>query len=318
MSSSHPYYIQFYPTLRCTMSCSFCFNAGLKEIGDMPAEDFRKMARILAHSGIREIDFLGGEPTLHSGIEEMADIALSLGLKTSVSSNGSRIPVAKRLIDAFGDACVLGISLNDGRSNSELDEFLSDSRPLVKSLYRKIGGLEQRIKSVLEKTHGKFYLIYPDIISGNREDSLPFHEFYDAISTTQRTMPAVEPVFCSGFLPESMRYPELSMTRCSAGVTKLGIMPDGSVFPCNLFFGMGEFYIGNIFTDGFADIWNSPKLSFFRRFEENRCSLKDCNLHAKCHGGCPAHSMKFYGTLDGPDPRCGGTLTMRQNLVRLK
>lgn len=304
MFSSNPHYIQFYPTLRCNMSCSFCFNAGLKKTADMPMDEFRKLTEVLALTRISGIDVLGGEPTLHSDIEEMIALARAYGLKVTLSSNGRRLPVARRLVDAFGDVCILGISLNNGEVNRELREFLAERRPVVKALYRKIGDLEPQIKSVLQKTHGKFHLIYPDIIAGNEADSLPFDEFYDGISVTRRTVPGIEPVYCSGFLPDSTQYPELSLTRCPAGVTKLGILPDGSTFPCNLFFGMEEFCLGNILTSKFEDIWNSPKLDFFRRFSQNHCPLDDCKHHETCHGGCPAHSLKFYGELDGPDPRC--------------
>lgn len=41
--------------------------------------------------------------------------------------------------------------------------------------------------------------------------------------------------------------------RCDAGVKKIAIMPDGSVFPCNLFAGFEEFRLSN-----FVLVFNLP------------------------------------------------------------
>jgi radical SAM protein with 4Fe4S-binding SPASM domain len=81
-------------------------------------------------------------------------------------------------------------------------------------------------------------------------------------------------------------------------------MPDGSVYPCNLFFGFEEFLLGNIFTDPFEEIWGHRQLSFFRTFSGNKCPRKDCELHHRCHGGCPAHSYAHFGKRSAPEPRC--------------
>lgn len=286
------------------MNCSFCFNAGITKSDDITVEVFRRLAGILAHAGVREIDILGGEPTLHSSIEEIVRAACGEGLAVSLSSNGSRVPVMMELLDAFGDSCSLGVSLNGAEIDSPLDAFLTVHKPLVKSLYRETAGSNESISAILSKGIRKYYLIYPDIIAGNRKHSIPFQQFHHAIETLRKSVPNTEPVYCSGFLPDAATYPGLLAARCSAGVTKLGILPDGSVFPCNLFFGMEEFYLGNILHDRFELIWNSPKLHFFRGFAKNRCPVSHCRLHAECHGGCPAHSVKYYGSLNGPDPRC--------------
>ena len=111
-------------------------------------------------------------------------------------------------------------------------------------------------------------------------------------------------VYCSGFLPDTVTYPDLASVRCPAGTTKLGVLPDGSVYPCNLLFGRPEFLLGNILTDPFEAIWNHTSLAFFRKFTQNRCPRRDCRLHVECHGGCPAQSLLLTGDLDAPDPRC--------------
>ncbi len=92
--------------------------------------------------------------------------------------------------------------------------------------------------------------------------------------------------------------------RCAGGVRKLSIMPDGTVFPCNLFHDCKGFEAGNIFRDRFSDIWEHPVLGLFRGHKKNSCNISDCNNLTSCTGGCPAHGYYHYGNTEMPDIRC--------------
>jgi radical SAM protein with 4Fe4S-binding SPASM domain len=301
--SDHPSYIQFYPTARCNMNCSFCFNNGLGMVGDMGIDEFREMVSVISGMGVASVDVLGGEPTLHREIEDLVRIALEAGLEVTMSTNGSRTRTMERLMNTFGKACKLGVSVN-GELPEDLDDFIKAYKPHVKSLFREGPELLSMIRMMLSKGVGEYHVIYPDVLPGNRETPVPFRRFHETVGRLRKSMPEVHPVYCSGFLPDAGAYPELLYTRCPAGVTKLGIMPDGSVYPCNLFFGNKEFYLGNILSSGLEDIWGSPRLDFFRRFERNGCPVTNCVLHTRCHGGCPAVGLKWFGRIDAPDPRC--------------
>jgi uncharacterized protein len=92
--------------------------------------------------------------------------------------------------------------------------------------------------------------------------------------------------------------------RCAGGVKKLAIMPDGSVYPCNLFQDVPEYYLGNIFTGDFHEIWSNSGLDFFRYTEGNNCRMTGCENFASCTGGCPAHGNFHAGNVNGADARC--------------
>ena len=92
--------------------------------------------------------------------------------------------------------------------------------------------------------------------------------------------------------------------RCAGGVRKLSIMPDGAVFPCNLFHGLKGFQIGNIFRDSFSTIWKHPGLDLFRRYQGNNCDIFTCENHGACTGGCPAHGFYHYSNPEASDIRC--------------
>ncbi len=93
-------------------------------------------------------------------------------------------------------------------------------------------------------------------------------------------------------------------TRCAGGVRKLSILPDGSVFPCNLLHCIDEFNLGNIFNEDFQFIWMNPKLGLFRKCKLNICSIDNCDNKHLCTGGCPAHGLYHYGDPNRPDIRC--------------
>jgi radical SAM protein with 4Fe4S-binding SPASM domain len=296
-----PDYIQFYPTTRCNRSCDFCFNRSLPETEDMPFAAFRRMIDMAASAGVRVLDIIGGEPTLHRDLPAMIERASSKGLGVNISSNGSDPAMLADIMRRFPRVAV-GISVNDRRELQDLERFIRKHRPVVKTV---LGGNTDHdlIEKVLELAPRRYYLIYRDALGrGETDDSLPFDRYLQTVGN--RYGSRVGTVFCSGFLPDVGQYPVLRTTRCSAGTTKLGIMPDGSVYPCNLFFGFPAFRLGNILETPFDDIWRHSLLSYFRIFAGNACSRKECEVHAKCHGGCPAHSFAHTGKLSSAEPRC--------------
>ena len=299
-----PDYLQFYPTFRCNQSCTFCFNRAMPPLPDVTPGNFTIMLGAIKALGVGTLDILGGEPTLHPDIVAFVRAAAESGLRVNISSNGTRPGVLEAVMKTGGDITV-GLSVNDGETRRRLSGFIQRTRPVVKSVFWP--GMDPKlISEILALGPKKFYLIYRDSL--DRQGLSDAGSFDRFLSTVERlfSLPQIGTVYCSGFLPDVKEYPELAHARCPAGTTKLGIMPDGSVYPCNLFFGKKEFLLGNILTDPFKSIWNHEALDFFRSFVHNTCPRTTCALHARCHGGCPAHSFAHAGTPAAPDPRCVG------------
>jgi len=297
-----PDYIQFYPTLRCNRSCEFCFNQSMPVVPDMSLTDCQAMLDRLKVVGVKTIDIIGGEPTMHPDIVRIIGEAATRGFYVNVSSNGSNLETLEE-IAMVSDKVTVGISINDRKTLDQLRGYIKKSRPVVKSVFG--SKMDQRlIPDILALDPKKFYLIYRDVLDHkDLQDAIPFHQFSQ---TVQRRFNAsnIGSVFCSGFLPDHRSYPELQHVRCPAGTTKLGIMPDGAVYPCNLFFGKKEFLLGNILNGRFDAIWRHQSLGFFRDESGNRCPQKSCKLYPQCHGGCPAQSLLLSNDLAAPDPRC--------------
>ncbi|MGB1567945.1 MAG: viperin family antiviral radical SAM protein [Candidatus Poseidoniaceae archaeon] len=77
----------------CNYACEFCYARfeDLKATSVMAANEGYQLLEMLASAGVEKINFVGGEPMLHPHIETWIVHAKSLGLTTSIVSNGTNI-----------------------------------------------------------------------------------------------------------------------------------------------------------------------------------------------------------------------------------
>lgn len=84
---------------------------------------------------------------------------------------------------------------------------------------------------------------------------------------------------------------------CGSGSEYLAVTPEGDLYPCHQFVGIGEFKMGTV---------DSGIVDFDRRKE-----FQDCNVYAKdeckkcwakfyCSGGCSANAYQFHGDIHKP------------------
>ena len=299
-------YIQFFPTLRCNLNCNFCFNKGLPVTDNINIGDFERIVSVLKESGIKIIDILGGEPALHPYLIDIIEIINSYRMKTNLSSNGTDSRLLNLLSERYDKEFLkIGVSLNSGGVSKGLHEYIVRHKPVLKSVLTKKSSIPETGKQYIGLQGIEYYLLYMDIVEKNdSEYAVPFYIYYRKLMRLKRIYNNLEGIFCSGFLSHENDYSILNNVRCPAGTTKLSVFPDGSVYPCYLFFRYKEFEIGNILRDDFCDILHNPILNFFRKFSKNNCPDTGCALFASCHGGCPAVSYIFHKDMSVSDPRC--------------
>lgn len=305
MPAAVPEYIQFFPSLNCNRECAFCFNRGLEAEDEIGTGDFRIAADKIRTAGIREIDLLGGEPTLHPDIVQLIDISSELGLRLNLSTNGTNVALLELLSRTYDKKILnIGISLDAGLAEKRLEDYIARYRPAVKNIFKKT--TFARSANICSDLPGvDRYLLYMDTVSRSHlEDSVPFSYYYKQLCALRDRYPNVAGVYCGGFIPDTEKHPFLKAARCPAGITKLSVLPDGSVYPCYLFFRHREFRLGNILTESIEHILKNPALEFFRRFDGNKCPDTTCELFQRCRGGCPAISLLILNDIEAPDPRC--------------
>jgi MoaA/NifB/PqqE/SkfB family radical SAM enzyme len=76
-------------TRNCQLNCTHCYNgSGPKgDHGTMSRDNWISVLDQAANGGVRNVQFIGGEPTMHPDFRELVDHALNLGLEVEVFSN---------------------------------------------------------------------------------------------------------------------------------------------------------------------------------------------------------------------------------------
>lgn len=104
-----PLVCNYYLTLRCNARCTFCdlWQHPDKTLADKEA--VLANLRQLPRAGVRIIDFTGGEPLLHPDLPQFLREAKSVGLKTTLTSNGLLYPQRARQIAGLVDLLHISI-----------------------------------------------------------------------------------------------------------------------------------------------------------------------------------------------------------------
>ncbi|WP_055529290.1 radical SAM protein [Streptomyces graminilatus] len=76
-------------TGKCQLTCAHCLSESSPQAthGEMTPADWRAVILDAAALGIRTVQLIGGEPTVHPQWHTFADLALSLGLRVEIYSN---------------------------------------------------------------------------------------------------------------------------------------------------------------------------------------------------------------------------------------
>ncbi|WP_331733715.1 radical SAM protein (plasmid) [Streptomyces sp. NBC_00080] len=96
-------------TGRCQLTCpSLCYaEAGpTEDHGSLTADDWKQIISEAAEIGVKKVQFIGGEPTMHPQFEALVHRALALGLEVQVYSNLYRVKWAHWDLFAHPRVCL--------------------------------------------------------------------------------------------------------------------------------------------------------------------------------------------------------------------
>jgi radical SAM protein with 4Fe4S-binding SPASM domain len=279
------------------------------------------LAEKLMYWGIMEFDILGGEPLLIPYMSDFLRYVTGAGVSVHISTNGSLPDMVHTLAMMPTRLIHIGFSLHGfsethnaitGSNNFNLviqgiRKTLSEGKiPIVKSVLTSAnrGEISSLIHYLGELGVKRYFLLHEDII-GRRQHTTRF-SFPDFMKYFSILRSQLQGTLDIGFVAASgfHKYGLHTHRRCDAGSVKLAILPDGSVFPCNLLIGFTDFHLGNIKRDGLDSILNHAVLERFRAVNSTICRYSRCMHYQTCSGGCPAHSYFFYRHMGARDPRC--------------
>src|SRR5688572_2897161 len=96
-----PLYVKMKVFYGCNLKCEMCNHWRERREAPMSSDRFREVVKELAELGTRKIHISGGEPMLRAQVPEIVEQASVLGIKVTMTTNGTLIDKgkAKRLVE---------------------------------------------------------------------------------------------------------------------------------------------------------------------------------------------------------------------------
>ncbi|MBW3085575.1 PqqA peptide cyclase [Austwickia sp. TVS 96-490-7B] len=331
-----PAEVSIYPTLRCQLSCDFCFAAEPMSQGskrsEVSAATWLLTLESLAAAGTYSLSVLGGEPMQYGEIVPLLDGLNGLFPKMGLTSNGQSwskeleeaVISCGNLVPCFSlqslddfNVRYMGRNFRIKRTTSLISRLLAGGRKSrINAVYSGQSSAQLRdLADFCDKSECealsiayRFDLVHHDSFREFRNVAESLREYID-----QRG-------YCFTFRPEGCltytAYPEISEIKdltayqklyfgCDAGKTRMEIHPSGDAYACAVLTAP-ETRLGNVFESGWSDVWNGSKVAAHLRTAMTKADkCHGCGLLEACNGGCAAVVLHATGELIGEaDPRC--------------
>ena len=291
----------------CNLRCVHCYAAGqgCAEEAELSTAEWKQIIDRCREACIPQLTFTGGEPTLRGDLPELIEHAA--WFVTRLNTNGVRL--TPETCEALRQASLDSLQITFYSDDAEVHNALVGAEGYSAT----VSGIENALaaglnlsvntplctanrdyQKTLEFLHGKGvrYVTCSGLITTGAATTLasealqlPTEELKSILREAVEyayandmeisfTSPGwVEPEFC-----ESLG---ISVPSCGACLSNMAVTPGGNVVPCQSW--LSDAPLGNLLTDDWAAIWDSPACAA-RRAES-----------AKMEGLCPLRRMKGEG-----------------------
>ncbi len=321
-------------THRCTMACVHCSNsAGPSVSREMSTDMCLRILGEAAALGAKEVVFSGGEPMLWAGLLDAVAAAATKGLATAVYTSGTADNTEERLrLLRSGGLDRVALSLFG--ASAESHERVTRSRGSFEKTMR---ALRMAVKAGYDTE-----IHFVPLADNYRElAALAERVVGEGVRRVRvlRLVPQGRGSLLRARVPTRMQYAQLKQMilrlrdagldvdagaswgplmlegkSCTTALTKLVILPDLRVQPCDAFkWAKAEDVVGSLMLSSLRgsslrDCWErSPFLSLVRA-QLNSAHVEPCSscqLLDRCRSGCLAQKTLARGALTGgPDPMC--------------
>jgi len=292
----------------------------------MDPENVHEYLKLCKSLGIKDIGFLGGDPTMHPDLFEMIRFASNLGLRISLYTNGRKLSdmdYVKKLKNSGVYIVQIGIQSTDPEKHDWITRVKGSYAETLAGIKNcKKAGIKLRLLTVLCYNDCR---IYKDIIDKFTYLKTGFVFFRETpqvnklsqqnVLSNKETAELVEKLYSyskkkgvsAGFyirmplcqfsksIVEEMKLDRAFENLCHVmDGNSLNIDVDGNLLPCINWTGYHMFNLkkhGKIISpDEFLKKWNSPRLNKIRTtlrgFPSKEC-IKCKQYGVYCRGGCP-------------------------------
>ncbi len=291
---SAPTSVDVFVTNRCNLRCVHCFASREDmEVRDLSLHELEALFTQLEQMGVMEVRLTGGEPLLHPAIQPLLTSLQRRRFRKVLITNGTTLDegTARRLHEA---SVIPTVSLEDVDAETH-DTFSgvagSFHRTIIGLQHLQTAGIPYGINCCLHQGNldrweaviklairwGAARIAFLDVKGIGRmrqhREWMPSRSAYqrllDALRLAQARYRTRIDVSLDVFLHcpplrESMHELARGYVTCKAGINRLTIDSDATVYPCNLVLSDPRWAMGNLRTETLAGIWFSKKWLFFR------------------------------------------------------
>lgn len=165
-----PLYVKMKVFYGCNLKCEMCNHWRETREPPVPADRFGEIIAELGEMGTKKIHLSGGEPMLRPQIPEFVELASSLGIKVTMTTNGTLVDKvkAKRLVEGG----LRGVNISIDSPNRKMHERIRGVEGAFKATikavqlfqrYRHKGKLSIRINTVVSRTNYQTLPSLPDL-----------------------------------------------------------------------------------------------------------------------------------------------------------
>jgi radical SAM enzyme (rSAM/lipoprotein system) len=304
-------YIFWECTLRCNLNCVHCGSDCLKqsELPDMPLADFLKAldsATKLCKPEKTMIALTGGEPLMRQDLEECGRAFMQRGFPWGMVTNGYILD-EKKLV-ALINAGLRSVTVSLDGLESSHNWFRGNDKSFEKSLmaveliarsgitydvatcvyHDNLTELDEIYNLLLNAgvKYWRLFTIFPrgrakdnDRLKPNKDMLITLFEFIKEKKAEGKMNITYG---CEGFLGNYEGEVRDGFFFCRAGVNVASVLIDGSISACPSL--RSDFIQGNIYTDDFAEVWQSRYQVMRDRNWTKTGLCADCNEYNWCCG----------------------------------
>ena len=309
-------------TAACNLSCRYCRASASHEPdqGELDTDEAKRFVESIAP--LKPMLILsGGEPLLRPDLFQIIRLAVSLGIRVSLASNGTLI--TSGLAEEIADSGVSRVSISLDGADAAMHDHGRGQGSFERSI-RGIENLRGRVDfqinfTVTQKNQSELIRIF-DL--AEKLGAAALHIFFLVPTGRGREEDVITPVRQEEMLRQiegemDRRTLEVQVTcapqyarlkrpghgrgsgGCLAGRGFVFVSRKGEVYPC----GYLPLRVGSVREKNFIEIWeNSPELQALREVRlKGKCSR--CDFSRSC-GGCRARAYALTGDYLQSDPSC--------------
>jgi len=331
------------PTSACNLDCRYCYK-GEKSNKVMGLQTFEAVAlKVITYTrdNSRPLLFVwhGGEPTLagpefyRHAFKYCADLSSGHKVAHTLQTNGTIL--SDDLLDLFVEYKVsIGVSLDGAadhhnrmrpmRNGGDTHNAIIDGILRARNKRLDVGVLMSITKDNKGQVKDMFQFCRTNNLTfGLNPISADLHSSHSGIEISpEEYLDACTEAFDLWFYQKAFSIqvnPGYGVTRLLLSKNRLSdctlsencqqhfisIGPEGDVYPCNRFYNVPDYRLGNIISDDLTAIMDSER----RRYLLGRCAGKiekcrSCSIAQYCNGGCMHHAVVHNGSLYSQDHLC--------------